>query len=134
MFEGCSALKHIYCKDGTDWADKTPAVESSNNMFSGCNSLTKSEGMQSNNINNAHEPSKASNYAAYFEVLSLHDNLYQYTVGELKVVSDYLTKHYTEESNDPICVKFRNFRDAGLTTDGSDNGVDMKINPNKNNH
>ena len=56
----------------------------------------------------------------------LHENLYEYTPEELKVVSNYLTKNYSEESQDPNCIKFRTFRDSGLTTDGSDNGVAMK--------
>ena len=51
--------------------------------------------------------------------------MYEYTLSELQQVSAYLAENYTEESTDPVCVKFRAFRDGGLTDDGSDNGVAM---------
>lgn len=54
-----------------------------------------------------------------------HTNLYEYTLDELQQVSAYLAENYNEESTDSVCVKFRNFRDGGLTADGSDNGVAM---------
>lgn len=63
-----------------------------------------------------------------------YENLYEYSLSELQQVSAYLAENYTEESQDPVCVKFRGFRDNGLTSDGSDNGVDMITNSNKNNH
>lgn len=70
-----------------------------------------------------------------------YDNLYEYNINELKQVSNYLAKHYSEEADydkDDIRYKFRNFRDNGIKVDAEgravDNGVCMSQNPNAKNH
>ena len=69
----------------------------------------------------------------------MHDNLYEYTLDELQQVSEYLVVNYDEKVTYPegdIRKKFRDFRDNGITADGTDNGVDMNdsSHPNKQNH
>lgn len=91
-------------------------------MFAGCTSLHK---YSASTVDKTFARVDQSGAEGYFEYPS-HENLYEYTLGELKVVSDYLTKNYSEESQDSICIKFRTFRDSGLTTYGTDNGVAMK--------
>lgn len=123
MFENCSSLKHIYCLENTNWTNVSISESESADMFKNCNLLHNHSTYTDNDITYA-KVDKEGN-PGFFEYPS-YDNLYQYTVGELKVVSDYLAKNYTDESQDPVCLKFINFRESGLTPDGSDNGVAMK--------
>ena len=72
-------------------------------------------------------PAQSVAVKALFTVsLPDYENLYEYSLSELQQVSAYLAENYDEESQDPVCVKFRNFRDNGLTSGGTDNGVAMK--------
>lgn len=60
--------------------------------------------------------------SANCSVFPSHEFLYQYTLDELKTVSNYIA---TKEDGDPIVYKFKQFAKNGLTKGGSDNGIPM---------
>ena len=59
----------------------------------------------------------------------LKENLYEYTADDLRQISDYLGSLSDEEyEQDDYYKKFADFRNNGLTENGSDNGVPMNEN------
>ena len=74
--------------------------------------------------------------ALYYSVnFTSHNALYEYTVEELQGVSDYLSKLSEEDcEGDKIYREFKSYMDNGISEDGSDNGVQMNANTNKENH
>ena len=133
MFSGCTNLKNIYCNQ--DW-NINVALQQSDNMFSGCTSLTGNKGTACNGTDNTDityacpdgRGGKNGYFTDYSEIYTAYDNAtatltYYYDKKRLNTTA--VTELY--DPTDLVTVRFKGYCDKVQTVQIDESMMDAEL-------